>query len=59
MFRICQYKDVIQFLLNGSDAPRVFAFDYVFYLMRKVKVPFFHNYLILYNIYCNIVVYKA
>ena len=53
---ICQNKHLIQSLLNGSDAAGILTSDYVYNLLRKTKVFFLNDLLILNNIYGDIVI---
>ena len=43
---ICQNKHLIQSLLDGSDAAGILTSDYVYNLLRKTKVFFLNNLLI-------------
>ena len=58
-FRIGQDKHVVQSLLDRGDTARIFAADNIFDLFRKVKLPFFYNFLILDDIDGNVVVDKC
>ena len=58
-FRICQHKNVIQPLLDGSDAARVFALDHVYNLFRKSQFLFLHNGSVFDDVYGDVVVDEA
>ena len=53
---ICQNKHLIQSLLDGSDTAGIFTSDHVYNLLRKTKVFFLNDLLILNNIYGDIVI---
>ena len=54
-----QNKDVMQSLLNGSDAARIVAFDDVHNLFRELQRPLFDDFFVFNDIDRNIVVDKA
>ena len=56
LLRIGQKEDLLQLLLNGSDAARVFTFYHVVDLFRKRKGFLFHDLVIFDNIDGDIVV---
>ena len=53
---ICQNKHLIQSLLDGSDTAGILTSDHVYNLLRKTKVFFLNDLLILNNIYGDIVI---
>ena len=53
---ICQNKHLIQSLLDGSDTAVILTSDHVYNLLRKTKVFFLNNLLILNKIYSDIVI---
>ena len=59
LFRVGQYKNVIQSLFYRSNAARIFAADYVADFMRKMKTLLCNNFLVLDNIDCNIVINES
>lgn len=59
IFFIRQYKDLLQLLLNGSDAAGVFAADDVPNLLGEGQGLLLNDFSALDDIYCNIPVDKA
>ena len=53
---ICKNKNLIQSLLDGSDAARILAFDHVDNLLRKTKVFLLNNLLVLDDVYGDVVI---
>ena len=58
-FRVSKDKYLIEPLLNGSNATRVFAFDNVCDLFWKFQNPFFNNFFIFDNVDCDVVIDKT
>lgn len=58
-FLVCQHKYLVKPLFNRSDAPRVFAPDYILDFLWKGKHPFFHDFIIFNNIHRNVMVDKT
>ena len=56
---ICKYENLIQSLLDGSNAAWILAADNIYNLFRKTKVFFLNNLFILDDVYCNIVINEA
>ena len=56
---ICQNKHLIQSLLDGSDTAGIFTSDHVYNLLRKTKVFFLNDLLILNNIYGDVMINKT
>lgn len=59
VFLIREDKYMIQFLLNGSDASRIFAFDHVADLFRKRERLFGDDLSVLDNVHSDIVINEA
>src|SRR5699024_11990902 len=55
-FRIRQNKHMIQLLLDGSDASRVFAADHIGDFFWKFQRHFIYNFFILNGVYSIIVI---
>ena len=53
---VCQIEDVGQLLLDGGDAPGVFAVDDIGDCLGKLQGPLLHNVVVLYDIHCDVVV---
>ena len=53
-FRICKYEDMIQSLLDRSDAARILAVNHVADFVRQMESFFVYDLRIFYNIYGNI-----
>ena len=43
ILRICQYKDMVQALLDGSDTPGVLAADHIGDLFGKMETFFLYD----------------
>ena len=56
---IGQNKYLIQLLLNGGNAAGILTFDNIADFFRKGQCRLFYHFIVLYNIYCNIVIDKA
>ena len=59
LLRIGQKEDLLQFLLNGSDTARVFAFYHVVDLFRKRKGFLFHDLVVFNDIDGDVMVDEA
>ena len=58
-FRICKYEDMIQSLLDRSDAARILAFDHVHNLLRQLQLFLCNDLFVLDDIYGNIMIDKT
>ena len=58
-FFVCQEENVIQFLLNGSDASGIFTVDDIHKLFRELQVFFCYDPAVLDNVHGDAVVNKA
>ena len=56
---ICKNKNLIQSLLDGSNAARILAFDHVDNLIRKFQFFFGNDLLVLDYVYSNVMIDKA
>ena len=56
---ICKYENLIQSLLDGSNAAWILAADNIYNLFRKAKVFFLNNLFIFDDVYGNIVINEA
>ena len=59
IFLICENKDLVQSLLDGCDASRVFAVDHIADLFGKLQLFLFDDLLILNNIDRDIVINES
>ena len=56
---ICKNKNLIQSLLDGSNAARILAFDYVHNLLRQLQLFLCNDFFVLDDIYGNIMIDKT
>ena len=59
MLRIGQEKDLVEFLFDRGNAARVFALDYIFYLLRKHQFFLLDDFFILDHIDCDVVINES
>ena len=58
-FFICQEEYLFQFLLDGGDTAGILAFDDIDDPLRKLQFLFFNDFLVLNDIYGNIMIDKT